>query len=108
MNRLIESSTVERDYGFRGVEAIIETDKYGRVFIADGFGGMNTIYGGAVRWEHGYAVRIKPDDTLALLNDQDDRGVSIMYHASVDGDKSRPGLWLTGQQIASLAKSAGL
>ncbi len=41
MSQIIERANVVRDYGFRGVEAIIETPQHGRVYIADGYGGQD-------------------------------------------------------------------
>lgn len=55
MITVVESRTVERDYGFNGTEAVLDHPKHGRVLLCDGYGGENTLAGGAVRWSHGGA-----------------------------------------------------
>lgn len=65
--RVIESEVVERDYGMRGIQAIVEDSRLGRILIEDGFGGLDTPTGGAVRWCHGSARKCGPNDTLASL-----------------------------------------
>lgn len=67
--RIIESEVVEREYGFRGTQAIVEHDILGKIVIEDGFGGMDSPAGGAVRWRHGVARKCAAEDTLASLRE---------------------------------------
>ena len=45
---LIEQRKVECEYQFTGTDAIIDHPKYGRLFICDGFGGMDELRGGGL------------------------------------------------------------
>ena len=98
---VIETRDVERDYGFRGTNAIIDHPKHGRLLVCDGFGGMDTLRGGAVRWEHGIVVLLRADDTFATIDPTWD----YVRHGY---DDDRPIQMWGGQAIASLAKACGL
>lgn len=101
---VVESRSVERDYGFAGVEAIIEHPSHGRLLIRDGFGGMGQPRGGAVRWVHGMVCKLQPGDTLDGLR-EDTRVLSAVLAGY---DDTRPVLDWDGHVIAAVAKSAGL
>jgi hypothetical protein len=106
---VIEQEQVERDYGMQGVEAIVEHPEHGLIYIADGFGGMDTMRGGAVRWEHGMAVKLQPGDTLENLRETEWNDSTTLFRAMLEGyDESRPVLQLTGRQVSAIAKAAGL
>lgn len=55
-------------YGFAATEAIIESEKHGRLYVREGYGGENQMCGGAMRWRHGLICKVRPDDTLEILN----------------------------------------
>lgn len=109
-NKLIEKRDVERCYGFRGTEAIIESEKYGKLLVMDGYGGENTMAGGAVRWRHGLAIKLKKEDTLDTLNDPfGDDGLSpIMRLIGGYGYEGRKILELEGKSLVLLASSVGI
>lgn len=109
MIKVIEIKSVEREYGFEGKIAIIDHDKHGRLLIVDGFGGMDELCGGMVRWRHGSVFKLHPDDALNSL----DRGewnefMTLMEAVQRDADKSRPRLDWSGHMCAALAKRAHL
>jgi len=106
---LIEKETVERDYGFDGVNAIVDCEKNGRLLIMDGFGGMDTAAGGAVRFRHGMAVKLAKGDTLQALESADwNEGTSHMSAILQGYDKNRPILNWGGFVIDKIAKTVGL
>ncbi len=107
MSQIIERANVVRDYGFRGVEAIIETPQHGRVYIADGYGGQDDLRGGAVRWAHGLALKLQPGDTLASLQAPDswNEGTTILSAAINGYDTTRP---LLRGNVGMMADQAGL
>ena len=65
---LIETTRVEADYGMLCTIAIVEHPKHGRLFIREGYGGEDSLAGGAIRWKHGIAIRIQPGDTLLTIS----------------------------------------
>ena len=66
----IDREYCERDYGMTGESMIIDHPTHGRLLISDGFGGMDSHYGGGVRWRHGMVVQLKPTDTFAGLRQE--------------------------------------
>ena len=106
---LIQKKKVMRDYGFSGVEAIVHSSKYGRFLICDGYGGENTLAGGAVRFKHGMVIRLKANDTLESLEKDLWNDSTTLYQAMFNGlDDSRPILYWYGSVIEKLAKATGL
>lgn len=106
---LIERRDVERDYGMRGCVAIVQHSKHGRVLLSDGFGGQGTLAGGAVRWRHGVAVKLKDSDTLDGLEKSDWNDAMSLMSAVVQGaDPDRPLLDWMGHHIERAAEAAGL
>lgn len=105
---VVEHEHVERDYGFRGNIAIIDHEKHGRLLIEDGFGGMDSLEGGAVRWKHGDVYRLHADDTLAKLRETEWCGASLLNAVRHLEDPSRPSLEWWGHAIEALAVEAGL
>lgn len=107
MHEVIEKRSVEREYGFDGTQAIINKDG-NKILIADGFGGVGDLCGGAVRWRHGMAIRLKSDDTFAALDADYNVYFSILDRALEGADPDRPVLQLDGNHIEAIAKKAGL
>jgi hypothetical protein len=103
----LEARSVTRDYGFAGVEAIVETE-HGLLLVCDGFGGMDTPAGGCVRWRHGMVVALQAGDTFASLAAPWNGTASVMDAAIRGYDPSRPVLDLEGKEIQKLADAANL
>lgn len=103
-NKLIETASVERDYGFRGTQVIIDSEKHGRLFIEDGFGGMDSLAGGQVRWNHGMAVKVSPNATIESLTSLEITESGFVFRPIENLD---PLPW-NGFIIASIAASVGL
>ena len=108
MSTLIEKETVFRDYGLPGINAIIR-HKGELLLITDGFGGQDKIAGGAVRWQHGRAYKLRDGDTLRGLHHGDYNSVTSKWRAVIDGhDDCRTLLDWPGYVIAAIAKKLAL
>ena len=105
---VIEKRDVERDYGLSGIDAIVDHPEHGRLLVCDGYGGMDDIKGGAVRFEHGLVVKLHNDDTFAALDGDWNEATSIMSAVTHGYDESRPVLEWPGFMVAKLAKACGL
>lgn len=105
---IIEQRDVERDYGFRGVEAIVEHEAHGRLLVCDGFGGKDSLRGGSVRFEHGMVCKLHDDDTFDSLDADWNDYTTVKSAIQAGYDGSRPVLDWGGHVIARLAKSCGL
>lgn len=109
MTKLIEKREVTRDYGFDGIDAIVDHPTHGRLLIMDGFGGTDTLKGGAVRWEHGMAIKLQDGDTIdGLINGEWNDYTTLMGAVIAGHDDSRPILEWDGDMVESVAKSVGL
>lgn len=107
--QIIETQDVERDYGFRGTNAIVQHPAYGRLLLSDGYGGEGTLQGGAVRWQHGAAVKLLDGDTIASLKIEPWNDHMTLWEAVRSGcDDTRPMLLLDGHAMAAVAKAVGL
>lgn len=117
--QIIEKRTVTRAYDFEGVEAVIEHPEKGRLYVEDGFGyeDRNCTTGGMVRWKHGMAIQVSPDDTLQSLDDEieaaqeealQEEDVSVMAIPSFIQDIRNDICEWSGKQVESVAKAAGL
>lgn len=107
--QVIESEQYEAEYEMKATRAIIEHPKHGRILLAQGFGGLDDICGGAIRWRHGIAVQLQPGDTLHSLRSCEWNDTTSLYLAVVQGyDASRPILEWSGKKITSQARIAGL
>lgn len=101
---LIERDCTEADYGMMADMAIVEHPKHGRLFIREGYGGEDSLAGGAIRWRHGIAIRIQPGDTLESLRANPDG-----YLNMVQGfDPDRPVLAWDGHSVEAVARAVGL
>lgn len=106
---IIERRNVERDYGFSGTEAIIDHPANGRMLLCDGFGGIDTLAGGVVRWTHGIAIKLQDSDTFETLDGAPwTNGVTLMQAVQKGYDDTRPVLDWDGLAIARAAAAAGL
>lgn len=91
MAKLIESRQVERDYGTNGTDAIVESESGQRYLIQDAFGGIGTLAGGAVRWQHGIVIQLQPGDTFESLESGEWNESTSLWDAVTGGyDDSRP------------------
>ena len=109
MMKIIEKRDVVRDYDFAGIEAIIDHPKHGRLLIQDGFGGIDSMQGGAVRWSHGLVHKLLDTDTFETLGEVvNDHGSTVQDCMTHGTDTTRPQLLWDGFCIAGLAKSLGL
>lgn len=104
---VLEKRLVKRAYDLDGIEAIIVKDGE-KIFICDGFGGVDDLCGGAVRWRHGMAIRLKSDDTFSTLDADYNAHMSVLGLALTDSDPERPMLPLDRFHIEAIAKKAGL
>jgi hypothetical protein len=108
-NTIVESRAVKRDYGFDGTEAIVDTEKHGRLLIMDGFGGMDELRGGTVRWEHGSVYQLQPGDTFETLDEDSDYSccgerLSRLRVVVEQSDPSRPWVDWSGHALAGFAR----
>ncbi len=105
---VIETRAVEREYGYPGVEAIVDHPQHGRLLVIDGFGGKDSLRGGAVRFEHGRVCKLLPEDTFEALDAEWNEYTSVMDAVTSGHDSDRPLLDWDGMAVAGLAKSCGL
>lgn len=109
MSKLIEKSVTDGPYGFDVESAIIEMPKHGRVYIQQGFGGIDQPIGGAVRWLHGIAVKVLDTDTLESLNNGRWNNETDLLDAVTHGyDKTRPVFEWSGAIIDKIATGLNL
>lgn len=101
---LIESTLVDADYGMLCRLAIVEHPKHGRLFLREGYGGEDSLAGGAIRWRHGLAIRIQPADTLESLQRDPDGYLNMVQGFDVE----RPVLAWDGASVEAMAHAAGL
>ncbi len=106
-SKVIERREVTRDYGFSGVEAIVDHAKFGRILLCDGYGEKG-LSGGCVRWEHGLVVSLMPDDSFEKLDSDWNYCNSILDAACAGYDVDRKILNLKGHMIHNMAKSLKL
>lgn len=106
MWKVIDSRQVERDYQMTGTEAIVENEKGERLLICDGFGGITSPEGGAVRWRHGLAASLCQYDTFGILDAGEWNEETTLLQAVLRGlDDRRQVLYIDPTNIA---KAAGL
>jgi len=88
--------------------AILEHPQFGRLLIAEGWGGLDSLSGGAYRWRHGFLAQLRPTDTLDLLESEGDEACSIMRRVLAGEDASRRLFDWDGVVIDQMAQRAGL
>lgn len=105
---LAEVITVEAEYGLEETLAIVDHHKHGRIMIKQSFGGVDSLQGGAVRWSHGVAVKLRSNDTFADL-DADWNSYCSILDAVLNGhDDTRPVFEWDGCMVEQVARSVGL
>ena len=114
---IVETRTVDGEYGFSRECAIVDHQTHGRLYLEQGFGGMDSIAGGCMRWIHGRVVQLLAADTFESLDDpgpelagfDDYVGPETDLEFALAGvDPQRPILCWKGRVIANFAKSVGL
>lgn len=105
---VVETRSVKRDYGFTGTEAIVDHPAHGRLLVCDGFGGKDSMQGGAVRFEHGVVIKLRNDDDFASLDADWNESTSVIDAAMHGYDDSRPVLEWSGFMVKRLAEACGL
>lgn len=106
---IIEKRTVEGAYNFDCTQAIIDTEKHGRLLVVEGFGGQDGPEGGCYRWKHGLVAKLRAADTFEALNQDWNECTSTIAAVLGGHDQSRPLLWdWSGHAISSLVESQGL
>lgn len=100
---IIEKRVVECEYAIKGVEAIIDHKTLGRIFVCKGFGGLGELRGGAMRWEHGIAIKLRSSDTFAELEKED-----ALYNAKHGYGQDREVMQLDGLHLEKIARSVGI
>ena len=105
---IVQQRSVEREYGYQGIEAIIDHKTHGRLFICDGFGGIDYLRGGAVRFYHGIVCKLHAEDDFESIDADWNEFVTVRTAIVNMYDDSRPVLDWSGRAVAGLAKSCGL
>lgn len=106
MAKLIERESVDRQFGFSGTNAIVEIDDCHRLLVCDGFGGIDSLEGGTVRWRHGAVYGLQPSDTFESLRAGEWNEHETLWDAVIHGhDGLRPVLDADPEEVA---KSAGI
>lgn len=105
---LIESNTTIGQYGMVTTEAIVDHPQHGRLYITDGYGGMDMSAGGAYRWRHGIACQLLPSDTLDALDAEHNDFCTIKQAMRKAYRDDRPMLDWPGIAVQNLAESVGL
>ena len=102
MKKLEEKAEIGA-YGGLCYSVIIETES-GRILIHQGFGGIDTLHGGAYRWRHGVAVRLRPHDTFQSLSGDWNAATSHLDAILAGYDPKRPVLEWSGRKIENVVK----
>lgn len=105
---VVDSGVDEGHYDLNYKWAIIDHPMHGRLYLTQGFGGLDTMYGGLYRWRHGIAVQLLPDDTIESLSAPHNEIETIIGAACEGYRDDRPLLEWDGQCIANVAESCGL
>jgi len=105
--KIIEQKTSAADYDLPCKEAIVDHDTMGRLYIAEGFGGLDSLEGGQMRWKHGFAIKIEKSDTLENLHERRWNDETTYYQAMLAGAYGKILNW-QGYMIEMLACQLGL
>lgn len=105
--KIVEKRTVTGQYDIDFDQMIVDHPEHGRLFLSEGFGGLDSLEGGAYRWKHGLAIALKKDDTFDSLECGEWNEIFALYEAVMQGyDDSRPILPWSGYAIKALADGA--
>lgn len=106
---VIEIETIRAEYNMRKTLAIVVHPVLGRLYIAQQYGGEQTLDRGAIRWSQGLACQLQPSDTLQSLRDAMHNNSVTVYDAMLSGyDSNRPVLQIGGKEVEQIARAAGL
>lgn len=97
---LIDQDSFDGIYDFTVDEMIVEAQGGQRVYLVEGYGGEQSVIGGAYRWIHGLAIYIKPEDTLKSLH-EDIEDFERMMHGY---DEERPVQTWDGKAVEQCAR----
>jgi len=106
---VVSQRTVQGLYDMTCKQVIIDHPGHGRCLLSEGFGGIDTIAGGAYRWQHGVAAKLLPDDTWDTLDAWAGAisSPSQLITVLLDGhDSDRPLLDWGGNTITAVARAA--
>ena len=74
------------------------------MLIRQGYGGVDTLHGGAYRWRHGVAVALRPDDTFQSLSGDWNEALPHISAILSGYDPERPVLDWPEEKIESIVK----
>jgi hypothetical protein len=101
---LLEKLEREGRYGMSTAALILDTDTHGRLLISDGFGGLDSLEGGAYRWKHGVVVRLKAADTFDILAEPWNDYTDTLSAVLAGDDPERPVQPFYGPAIDKIAR----
>lgn len=97
--RIVETDSARGAYEFKREFCLLDHPKHGRLYVTEGFGGMDSIDGGQYRWRHGAAAKVPADTTLAEVEIAGSEGVYVR------GEPCRY-LPLSGNEIDAMVHAA--
>lgn len=106
--QIICSGIIKGRYNLDYKWAIIDHPKLGRLYIAQDFGGIDTLAGGQYRWRHGFAVQLLPDDTIKSLSAPHNEHCTVLGAACAGHRPERPLKRWDGKTIEQIATAYGL
>jgi len=103
--KIIESNTINGQYGIPRDSMVIDHPVHGRLYMAQGYGGAYTLRSGCERWGHGMVIKIGEDDTILGLKSRTWTDGMNYYDAMTHGWYGKILNW-TGLAIEKLAIAA--
>lgn len=98
---VIDRKSYNGPYSMQG-ERIIAAKGNKRYLLTTGYGGGQTVRGGAMRWDHGVVVQLLPKDTLHSLSQTPEGDInSVMDRALAGADPARPVLNIDPRTIVA-------
>jgi len=104
--KIIESDVNKAEYDIDCIRMIVENEKGERYYMQEGFGGMDTMSGGYVRWRHGLIIRIKQGETFSTFEKMWNEGTTHRSAMLNGYDDERPVLEWSGHTIEKIANAA--
>ena len=105
--KIIEKETNKAEYDMDCVSMIVENENGERYLMQEGFGGMDTMAGGAIRWRHGLIIKIKAGETFSTFEKEWNESATLRDAMLRGYDDERPILDWSGtiiEKIANLAR----